>query len=145
MTKQRWIAVGIDGSEGSRAAAQWAALEARRTGAGVRLVHIFDDHVPMAGFYAAVYPAGSVEGHVLAARTVRRAKHAVQHILDDDHIEQVVLRGDRRAGLLRAAADADLMVLGDVAHPAHHHLITGSIIGPIAAHSPTPVVVVPAG
>jgi nucleotide-binding universal stress UspA family protein len=36
------------------------------------------------------------------------------------------------------------MVLGDVAHPAHHRLITGSVIGPIAAHSPTPVVVVPA-
>lgn len=145
MTKQGWIAVGVDGSDGSMAAAQWAAREARRVGAGLRLVHVFSANVPMAGVYAAVFPHGSVEGRKLAERMLRKAAQAVQPILDGDRVEQVVLRGDRRAGLLRAAADADLMVLGDVPHPAHHRVITGSITGPVAAHSPTPVVVVPTG
>lgn len=144
VVEQNWITVGVDGSDGGRAAARWAAHEARRTGAGLRLVHVFTDYVPMAAFSAPAYPFGSVEGRALAARVVREAAHTVKPIIEGHRIEQLVLRGSRRAGLLQAAAEADLMVLGDEPHPAHHRLITGSVIAPVVAHSPTPVVIVPA-
>ena len=144
MTEQRWISVGVDGSDGSQAAARWAAHEAQRIGAAVRLVHVFTDYMAMPSFYAGAYPTRMIEGQVGAARIVQSAAEALTPILDGRRVEQVVLRGDLRTGLLRAAADSDLLVLGDAPHPAHRHLITGSIIGPIAAHSSTPVAVVAA-
>jgi nucleotide-binding universal stress UspA family protein len=98
MTKQSWIAVGVDGSDNSLAAVQWAAHEARRVGAGLRLVHVFSEYYPMAGFYSAVRPGGSVESHVVATRMLNRAARDVKPILDDGDVEQVVLRADRRAG-----------------------------------------------
>lgn len=145
MTERGWITVGIDGTEGSDAAALWAAREADRVGAGLRLVHVFDDYIPMAGFYAAVYPRGSVEGRHVAEKLVRDAARRIETILPGDRVQPLVLRGDRRAGLLRAAADSDLLVLGDEPHPARQRLLTGSIIDSLAAHSSAPVVVVPAG
>lgn len=144
MSEHGWITVGIDGTAGSDAAVLWAAREADRVGARLRLVHVFDDYVPMAGFYAAAYPRGSVEGRQVAEKLVRDASRSVAAILPEDRREPVVLRGDRRAGLLRAAADSDLMVLGDEPHPARGRMLTGSIIGGVAAHSSAPVVVVPA-
>jgi len=144
MTEHGWITVGIDGTGGSDAATQWAAHEADRVGAGLRLVHVFDDYIPMAGFYAAVYPRGSIEGRHVAETLVRDAARQVEAILPEERVQPLVLRGDRRAGLLRAAAGSDLLVLGDEAHPARNRLLTGSIIDSLAAHSSVPVVIVPA-
>ena len=144
MTRQGWITVGVDDSDGSRAAIRWAAHEAQRVGAGLRLLHVFSDVMPMGALYASASPGMPIEGRRLAERTVRAAAEPVKRALKDVPLDEVVLRGDRRTGLLHAAAHSDLMVLGDVEHPARHRVITGSVIGPVAAHSPTPVVVVPA-
>lgn len=145
MTLHDCITVGVDGSDGSAAATRWAAREAALLGLRLRIVHMFIDYVPMLGANAAVYPDGSAESDRVAERIVQAAAREAELLLAPEHIDTVVVRGNRRLGLLQAAADAHLLVLGDEAHPQHHRLPTGSIIAPIATHSPSPVAVVPAG
>ncbi|GAB7006622.1 universal stress protein [Nocardioides sp. AN3] len=145
MTDRLRITVGIDGSDGSKAAAIWAANEARRVGADLRLLHVFTDYAPTIGYFASPGSPGSMEGHRMAEKLVRESARGLESSAGEIRVEPLVLRGDRRAGLLRAAADSALLVLGDEPHPVHHRLITGSIIGGVAGHAACPVVVVPAG
>ena len=143
MSRQEWIAVGVDGSEGSRAAARWAAREAERIGASLRLVHVFTDAAPIGGFMGAAYPLGAVETAATAHQLVDTLAQEARQVLTEDRVETLVLRADRRVGLLQAAADARSMVLGDEPRGVLDRLITGSVVGTVAAHSPTPVVLVP--
>lgn len=143
MSKQELIAVGVDGSAGSRTAIRWAAREADRLDVGLRLVHVFSDIVPMGSIYAEAYPLTPVESRLVAQELVDTAAKEAMKILPSDRVSTMVLKADIRAGLVQAAADARVLVLGDERHPALDRLITGSVVGSVAAHSPTPVVAVP--
>jgi nucleotide-binding universal stress UspA family protein len=144
MSREEWIAVGVDGSEGSKAATRWAAREADRSGANLRLVHVFTDVAPMGSFMGAAYPVGPVETAYAAQNLVDEAAQDARQILTEDRVQTLLLRADRRVGLAQAAADARLLVLGDEPHGLLDRLITGSVVAAVAAHAPAAVAVVPA-
>ena len=143
MANSGWITVGVDGSDAATAATRWAAREASRRETGLRIVHVFTEYIPMVGFYAAAYPVSSMEGRHVAQRIVAAAAAEAERLMPAERIETAVLRGDRRAGLLEAAAESRVMVLGDQPRHLVDRMITGSTAAAVAAHSPTPVVLVP--
>ncbi|GAB7006656.1 universal stress protein [Nocardioides sp. AN3] len=144
MTHRDWIAVGVDGSEGSKAAVRWAAREAERAGSRLFLVHAYIGYHAMGSFYSSAYPLTPVEERMLPQNILEEAVKEAERILPRDRMDTSALRADPRRALLQAAAEADLLVLGDERHPALSRLVTSSVVGPIAAHSPVPVVAVPA-
>jgi nucleotide-binding universal stress UspA family protein len=144
MTHRDWIAVGVDGSEGSRAAIRWAAREADRLGLGLFLVHAYRGYHAMGSFYMAAYPLTPVDDRLLPQNVLDEAVREAEKLLPRDRIDTSALRADARSGLLQAAASARMLVLGDETHPALSRLVTGSVVAPVAAHSPVPVVAVPA-
>lgn len=144
MTHRDWIAVGVDGSDGSMAATRWAAREAERLGLGLLLVYAYTGYHAMGGFYMAAYPLTPVEDRLLPQSILDEARQVAEKVLPGDRVETSALRADARSGLLQIAADARMLVLGDESHPVLSRLVTGSIVAPVAAHAPVPVVVVPA-
>ncbi|MGH9021156.1 MAG: universal stress protein, partial [Acidimicrobiales bacterium] len=63
--------------------------------------------------------------------------------LDVARVSWSVEQGDATSLLLRAGADADLVVVGSRGHGAHPGLLLGSTSLELAEHSTTPVLIVP--
>jgi nucleotide-binding universal stress UspA family protein len=144
MAHRDWIAVGVDGSTGSKAATRWAAREAERLGLGLLVVHAYAGYHAMGSFYSSAYPLTPVEDRLLPQNILEDAVGEAEKLLPRDRIDTSALHADARAGLLQVAADNRMLVLGDETHPALSRLVTGSVVAPVAAHAPVPVVAVPA-
>ena len=124
------IVVGIDGSDASWQALDWAAVEAERTGRALRIVHAGD-----------LDPDGSEEGdyaHELLTDAVARL--AEDHPKVDEHTE--VRSGDAGDLLVELSADADLLVIGQTGSGRVARLLVGSTARHVLAHAQCPVVVV---
>jgi len=144
MTYRDRIAVGVDGSQGSNAAIRWAAREAERLGLDLSLVHVRSGYRAVGTFYSAAYVTPPPDDQVRSQKVLEDATREAAELLSIDRIDATAVRSDVRTGLLQAAAQARMLVLGDESHPALSRLVTGSVVAPVAAHSPVPVVVVPA-
>jgi len=137
---QSVVVVGVDGSERSIPVLQWAAQQARATGAQVRVVTAWRfPEVPG-------YRAQRVEADLSAV-----LEHIVAEMVDktlSDVPHQVVIdEGGAVRLLLREARQADLMVLGLRGHDHDHDRASvprlGSVTQAVLVESPCPVVVVP--
>lgn len=142
MAEVKQVVVGIDGSDSALEAARWAAVEAARRGAPLRLLHAFAwpiDHV--------VGPPGLGERAGDALRT--RAEHDLEKA-DRAAVavapELTVLRdlqvGVPIATLAAAAADAQLLVIGDRGLGRIGGLLLGSVAQALAGRAACPLVVV---
>jgi nucleotide-binding universal stress UspA family protein len=88
-------------------------------------------------------PVGLEEGLVKAAEaTIEDALQRVQRP-SDVTIEAVVVRGQPAEALLRAAADADLLVVGARGRGGFRSLLLGSVSHQVASHAHIPVTIVP--
>jgi len=142
------IVVGIDESERSLVALDWAAAEAASRGARLVVVHAW--HVPasaygIAGAYGAIpalYPAGEI--YERSARDAMR--RALARIDADIEIDERVVNGDPATAIADAAAetDASMIVLGDRRRSALGELLVGSTGRDVARRATVPIVVVPA-
>lgn len=137
------IVVGVDGSEGSRAALRWSLTYAEHTGAVVEAVsafHYASSLTPVAGL-----PALPAFGDVKAdaeERLVATLKATVPDA-SDVRIEHLVQEGPSARVLLRRAAKADLLVVGSRGFGGFRGLLLGSVSHQCVTHAPCPVVVVP--
>ncbi|MFF9641600.1 universal stress protein [Kitasatospora aureofaciens] len=131
------VVAGIDGSPASTAAAQWAAEEARRRGATLRLVHAWPWLTDGVSSYAEPddLPAAAQRILTEAADTVREA-HPELTVRTDAVLDAPV------DGLVAAGAEADLLVLGSRGRGGFTGLLLGSVSMAVAGRSGTPVVVV---
>lgn len=147
MTRHIWepdpVMVGTDGSEESIAAVRWAAGEAVLRGTGLHVVHtwlwpLF--HVPLGG--SPMAPAGS--GLEAAAHRVLEHARSTASSAGGDRllVETTLALGEPRTELLRRAAGACLVVVGNRGLGGFTGLLLGSTGIALAAHSPRPVVVV---
>ncbi|HET9738337.1 MAG TPA: universal stress protein [Solirubrobacteraceae bacterium] len=138
------IVVGVDGSEGARAALAFALAEARLRGTGVRAVAAW--HLP-----ATVSPSGVPaldpglpdKLQLEAREALERALEAAGDRAAGVAIEPVVRLGAPAQVLLEEAQDADLLVVGSRGLGGFRGLLLGSVGQQCAHHTPCPLVIVP--
>jgi nucleotide-binding universal stress UspA family protein len=140
------IVVGVDGSEGSRAALRWALAEARRWGSPLRIVYASGPPAvgPRGpGLLTLAYVVGAIEGR--AERTLAASLEGIVDpaAADDVPISAEVVRAPPQVALVEAGESAQLLVVG--ARGARPHLLgIGSVSGACCHDARCPVVVVPA-
>jgi nucleotide-binding universal stress UspA family protein len=134
------IVVGLDGSEGARAALEWALAEARLRNAHLEVVYVW--HTPFGptwgtmGIDVAEYETAAqrLVDDELASRT--QAGEAVP-------IEAHALHGFPAQVLIERSDGADLLVVGARGAGGFPGLHLGSVSHQVAQHAKCPVVVVP--
>ncbi|MFI6409888.1 universal stress protein [Streptomyces sp. NPDC050548] len=133
----RPVVVGLDGSRESLAAADWAAREALRRGAPLRLVHAWE----------AASPEPSTLPELEAPRfwSRRILREAMDRV--NERYPQVYLSGEQIArpasdALVAACAEGELLVLGSRAFSGFGGFLAGSVALATVARVTRPIVLV---
>ena len=134
MNANRMIVVGVDGSEHSRSALQWAMSEAHLRGAAVQAVTAWGPEN---------YPA-ALESQAAAERLLAHEIQALPAFhRNGAAIATEVVEG-RPADVLSAAArDAELLVVGGHGHNPAWHAVLGAVSDECIRKATCPVVVIP--
>lgn len=132
------LVVGVDGSPASGAALQWAADEARRRGAALRVVTSW--HWSTAAPPPLVMDQVADVRESADDRQQRSLEAADLHGLD---VETSVVEGEAVRVLHELAHDADLLVIGSRGRGTLLGALLGSVSHGSLHRSPCPVVVVP--
>ena len=139
------IVVGVDGSDGSRRALEWAADEARRRATPLTVVYAWHPSIAVyAGSGWAAVDDGFFEELARAAR--ERVDHvcaAAAPALEGLDVEVKVVEGPAAPALMDEASDAEMLVLGTRGHGGFAGLLLGSVSAQCAHHSPCPLVIIP--
>ncbi|HVC71471.1 MAG TPA: universal stress protein [Acidimicrobiales bacterium] len=136
------IVVGVDGSEPSREALEWAARQAELTGARLSVVTAWafaEEPTPFGIVPPILHESESVQE---ARRDLEEVVAAVRlrHRLVD--VQTGVVMGRAAEVLIKAAQDADLLVVGSRGRGALAGMVLGSVSEHCVRHAPCPVVVV---
>lgn len=145
MSENAPVLVAVDGSEGSTAAVRYAAAEASRLGADLRILHVAPDYLPIAALYPMPLPFTPDEFHATGEAVLADALRVAQELMDPARITTRLAGGDRVFGILDAAGTARIVVLGNDRVPLLQRLAVGSTVGNVAARAQVPVVAVPSG
>jgi nucleotide-binding universal stress UspA family protein len=132
------VVAAVDGSPGSESAIRKAVHEARGLGAPVRLVHVMPDYVPMSPMMPLI-PEDLME---TASGILKGAERVARSSGPNADIETRLVRGSRVRGILDAAADAQLLVLGQD-RGYLERLVSGRTAAGVAARASCPVETVP--
>jgi len=133
------IVVGVDGSEASRDALQWAARQAELVHGKLDVVMTWE--LPTSYGWATPYP----EGFNPEADTQRLLEDMVAALLADHPgvvAQTQVIEGHPAPVLIHAAEGAQLLVVGSRGHGAFTGMLLGSVSEHCVSNSPCPVVVV---
>ena len=132
----REVLVGVDGSDCALRAVRWAAEEAERRQAPLRIVHA----APYLHTRRADTPAPDLPR---ARQITGQAYTAARHTAQGVRATAEVVPEDPVRALLRAAETAQLVVLGISTTGTLDELILAPVAHRVVARSPQPVVVVP--
>lgn len=134
----RPITAGVDGTEESLAALDWAAREAVRRGLPLRVVHAWRYAEALATADRDTQRGWVSEGVTAAVRTVTE-RHPGLTVTTD------VVEGAAAHALADAAAGAEMLVLGSRGHGPVVGFLLGSVGQQVIAEAARPVVLVRAG
>lgn len=137
MSDKYRILVGIDGSEASSSALEWALEEARLRRTGLRAITAWQ--YPILADAALTVPAPETFRQDAIDTQARQLAGADASGVP---VESVVVEGEPSRVLLDAARDADLIVLGSRGHGGFTGLLLGSVSAQMVHHAPCSVVVV---
>ncbi len=139
------VVVGVDGSEAATRALRWAAEDARRRGALLRVVLAWEYPPRAVGGAGWIVPdeAMLADQAAVMERRLDDVLAAAAPLLEGLELERRVVHGAPVPALLEAAAHADLLVLGTRGHGGFVGLLLGSVSQQCAHHAPCPVVIVP--
>lgn len=134
------LVVGVDGSEGSMQAVDWAAAEAERSGLPLRLVHasLWEHYEGVRPRLAADRPSEQIRAESLVAAAEERANR----LAADVKVSTDIQPEDPVTVLLREAREATLLVLGPRGHGPVASMLLGSVSLAVAARARCPVTVV---
>lgn len=127
--------VGVDGSDASVEAVQWAVRYAGLVGADVEAVTT----------WAFPVASGALLDTIDWEQNARDIQHAaLAQALPDgsDHVIRTIVEEHPAAALVAAAVGAELLVVGSRGHGAFAGMLLGSVSQHVVAHAPCPVVVV---
>jgi nucleotide-binding universal stress UspA family protein len=133
------IVVGVDGSEGSRHALQWAARQAGLTGATLEVIATWD--------YPATYGWVPVppEDYALADFTEKSLNEAIEEVLGTAapaSLNRRVLQGHPAQVLVAASEGAELLVVGSRGYGGFADALLGSVSTYCVHHAHGPVTVI---
>lgn len=131
------IIVGVDGSDSSLAALDWALEEARLRSGQVHIVSAW--HYPVIGDAAGRGPDRDAFGEHARQANADALRHSAAAGVE---VTSEVTEGHPADVLLRAAAGADLLVLGSRGHGGFTGMLLGSVSNHAVHHAPCPVLVV---
>jgi len=135
------IVVGVDGSEHSERALDWAAQEASLRHVPLTVINVF----PAVTSYWGAVPYTDAE------LDIEQARHEVQMLADKavgrlagppPAVTVQATYGSPATELISAAHDAELLVVGCRGSGGFARLLLGSVSSQVAHHAPCPVVIV---
>jgi nucleotide-binding universal stress UspA family protein len=139
------IVVGVDGSESSKRALEWALDEAKLRGASLHLVHAWSAGEEDPPGSVPIRHRVRVSTGELQAAAEAIVEEAARHVRAEAPERAVfchVVCGALGPALLEACADAELLVLGTRGHEPVTELYLHSVSQNLIVHAPCPVVVV---
>jgi nucleotide-binding universal stress UspA family protein len=134
----RPITAGVDGTEESLAALDWAGREAVRRGLPLRVVHAWR-------YAESLATADRNTQHGWVSEGVAEAVRAVAERHPELDVSVDVVEGEPVHALARAAADAQMLVLGSRGQRPVLGFLLGSVGQQVIAEATRPVVLVRAG
>ncbi|QOV33732.1 universal stress protein [Streptomyces ferrugineus] len=134
---RRPVVVGLDGSNESLAAADWAAREALRRGLSLRLVHAFEGLPSAASDLPELAAPQYRAGRILREAADLLGERYPQVSLSTEQIARAAPEA-----LVDAGADAELLVLGSRAFSGFGGFMAGSVAQATVARVARPVVLV---
>ena len=140
------IVVGVDHSDGAKAALRFALEEARLRQATLRVVHAWQfGYIGATQGLEGALPAmgGELEDfRQAAAAALEETLREVRAETEGVAIERRVDQGAPAAVLVEESRDADLLVVGSRGHGGFAQLLLGSVSQQCAQHAFCPVVIV---
>ncbi|MBP2328762.1 nucleotide-binding universal stress UspA family protein [Kibdelosporangium banguiense] len=138
MTKP--IVVGVDGSDSAQQAVRWAAREAARRKAPLRLVHA---NMVIPAYTTVPVPRSLAQALAEEGRRwLREASQVAQEEEPQIEVSRILERADPPTVLLAESQTAQLMVLGSRGLGGFTGLMVGSVAVKLAQRASCPVVVV---
>ncbi|MFC5723956.1 universal stress protein [Streptomyces gamaensis] len=132
------LTVGIDGSDNSLRALDWAADEAVRRGLPLRIVH-----ASVWERYEGAAPSGEqAEEEAAALRLLADAAVRARYRAPQQRVETDLLADEPVTALVAASREAAALVTGSSGHGSLRDLLPGSVSLAVAGRSHCPVVVV---
>ncbi|MFE7929851.1 universal stress protein [Streptomyces sp. NPDC057456] len=135
----RTITVGLDGSQESRAAAEWAAREARLRDLPLKIVHVWE---PVPEPMAEAPLLGAETQQHWTERIPREAAEGIGLRHAGVEVIREQLSGHPGHALAEAAKSAELLVLGSRGFGGIGGFMVGSVGLSVVAHTDRPVVLV---
>ena len=137
------IVVGVDGSEASKRALEWAAEEARLHGASLELVFVY--HPP----YVSETIASPEQADAIFLRPKQDAERVLAQFateVRDVPVETLAVEDASPAGaLVDHSRGADMLVVSARGMGAFRRLILGSVSSQLAHHAECPLVIIRGG
>ncbi len=142
MTTPPEYVAGVDGSEESLKAAEWAADRAAQTGGELRIVCTY----AVASYSAAALDGGLsvLDDKALRLGAERVVEEAVERVADKNiTVKTQVEVGEATSVLTEISEEVDMIVLGSRGRGGFADRLLGSVSSAVPAHAHCPVVVVP--
>jgi nucleotide-binding universal stress UspA family protein len=141
------IVVGVDNSDGAKAALRFALEEAKLRGARLRAVHAWQfASVGAPGIEAGIQPLLGAEladlRRGVEASFEAALRDGIPHT-DGVEVERRLVEGTAAAALVEESRGADMLVVGSRGLGGFRGLLLGSVGQQVAHHAGCPVVIVP--
>ena len=137
------IVVGIDGSDHSKRALQWALDEARLRKASLSVVYAWMLPVYATGYGFA--PGALIDPASMSDAASTQLDRTVDEVVGDAKdvpVERKAIEGMAASVLVEEADGADLLVVGSRGHGGFAGLLLGSVSQQCAHHATCPVVII---
>jgi nucleotide-binding universal stress UspA family protein len=140
------IVVGVDYSEGAKAALRFALVEAKLRHATLRAVHSsHSDYIGAPGIEG-FYPVTAADLSDVQKAAEAALEAIVTEVVSgerDVEIERRVVEAPPGAALVEESREAELLVVGSRGHGGFAGLLLGSVGQQCAQHAACPVVIIP--
>jgi|ERR1700728_237906 len=135
-TGERRVVVGVDGSQASRHALQWAQFMAHVLDAAIDAVTVWD--------ISAVTASAWLDDWDPEQDAAANLRATVAEVLGSPPVpaREIVRHGSAAAELVQASHGAQILILGSRGHGGFHGLLLGSVSATCAAHAHCPVLII---
>lgn len=136
------IVVGVDGSEGSRAALAWAVKEASLRDSTLELVNVYAPPMAYEGISSAIQAEELIQGPRRAAEAlVKELAAGIDAVPVQTH---AIEDASAPRALVEHAAGAAMLVVSARGLGPFRRMLLGSVSSNVAHHATCPVVIIPA-